>query len=158
MPEVSQGADAPCNPRGACHNCRVAALSAEGSDPRVHPERDALGLELRRWFTSSEPALGYVVTKHPYGFQSDPGGVVGARVVLTVDDPGDVPNALADARHRSGGPITVWVDDRARCARLDRSLRDAGCRPIKSVTHLALVGSLSARPGPASLTVHDIVL
>jgi GNAT superfamily N-acetyltransferase len=124
----------------------------------VHPERDALGLELRRWFTSSEPALGYVVTKHPYGFQSDPGGVVGARVVLTVDDPGDVPNALADARHRSGGPITVWVDDRARCARLDRSLRDAGCRPIKSVTHLALVGSLSARPGPASLTVHDIGL
>jgi GNAT superfamily N-acetyltransferase len=136
-------------------------VTAATDDPRepqaVHPEHAALQRELTSWFTNSAPALGYVVVTQWYGYLSAPGGVLGARLILTVEDPGDVARALDDARRRSGGTLTVWVDDRARCGRLDRALQDAGCRPIKSVSHLALVGELAARPGPASLTLHDVV-
>jgi GNAT superfamily N-acetyltransferase len=122
----------------------------------VHPEHDAVHLELRSWFTTSEPALGYVVTKHWYGHLSGSGGVLGARLILTVDDPGELAAALEDARSRTDGPLTIWVDARERCRRLDRALQDAGCVPGNAVTHLALVGELAARPGPAGLTVHDV--
>lgn len=132
--------------------------SDEGTPRGVHPDHDAVRVELRSWFTSSEPVYGYVVTKRPYGYLSEPGGVFGPRLILTIDDPGDVPQAIGDATDRSDGPLVVWVEGRARCARLDRSLQDAGCKPVKSVTHLALVGELSARPGPASLTSHDVDL
>jgi len=130
----------------------------EGTPRGVHPDHDAVRAVLRSWFTSSEPAYGYVVTKRPYGYLSEPGGVFGPRLILTVDDPADVPQAIGDAADRSDGPLAVWVEGRARCARLDRSLQDAGCKPVKSVTHLALVGELSARPGPTSLTIHDVDL
>jgi GNAT superfamily N-acetyltransferase len=132
------------------------ATGASREPHAVHPEHAALQRELRSWFTNSAPALGYVVATQWYGYLSEPGGVVGTRLILTVEDPRDVARALDDARQRSGGVLTVWVDDRARCGRLDRALQDAGCKPIKSVSHLALVGGLAARSGPPSLTVHDV--
>jgi GNAT superfamily N-acetyltransferase len=143
-------------PGDRCHNDRVTAANEGRATADVHPDHDAVHLELRSWFTTSAPEIDYVVEEQWYGYLSGPSGSAGSRLILTIDDPDHAARALGDARHRAGGPVTVWVDDKARWRRLDRSLRDAGCRSVKSTTHLALVGELSARPGPASLTVHDV--
>jgi GNAT superfamily N-acetyltransferase len=139
-----------------CHNDRVTAANERHAATDVHPDHDAVHLELRSWFTTSAPEIDYVVEEQWYGYLSGPSGSAGSRLILTIDDPDDAARALRDVRQRAGGPVTVWVDDRARCQRLDRTLRDGGCRPVRSTTHLALVGELSARSGPASLTVHDV--
>jgi GNAT superfamily N-acetyltransferase len=137
----------------------VTIVHGEGLPNRAaHPEHEALHLELQRWFRTSEPALDYVVTKHWYGYLSELRSVLGARLILTIDDPGDLAAALEDARRRSSGAVTIWVDDRERYGHLDHALRASGCLPGKSVAHLALVGELTARPGPASLVVHDVDL
>jgi GNAT superfamily N-acetyltransferase len=133
----------------------VTSDSPEGRATR-HPAHDDVSAELRSWFTTSVPELGYVATEQWYGSVSESGSAMGTRLILTVDDPREVAAALGEARRRVGGPITVWVDDRARHVRLDRALRAAGCAPAKATVHLALVGALAARPGPRSLTAHDV--
>jgi GNAT superfamily N-acetyltransferase len=108
------------------------------------------------WFTTPAPEIGYEVSEHWYGYQSDldPGR---ARVILRVDEPDRVPAALADARAASGTrALTIWVDDRERAARLDTALRRSGGQPGEATTHLALVGPLTGRAGPEHLVIKRI--
>ena len=70
--------------------------------------------EVSGWFTTSAPEIGYEVSGHWYGYQAGLGPAQ-ARVILRVDDPGQVPAALADARAAGGArTLTIWVDDRER--------------------------------------------
>jgi GNAT superfamily N-acetyltransferase len=127
-----------------------------GRRPVVHPEHDAVAREVGGWFTSPAPEIGYEVSEHWYGYQSDlsPGQ---ARVILRVDDPGRVPAALADARAASGTrALTIWVDDRERAARLEAALRRSGGQPGEATTHLALVGPVTGRAGPEHLVIKNI--
>ena len=129
------------------------------SEPRslVHPEHDALQRELRSWFTNSAPTIGYFVSKHWYGYLTEPDSCFGARLILDVEEAEQVPEALAEAKSACPNQeITIWVDDRERVRRLDRSLRELGCRPAKATTHLALVGRLNTRKGPENLEIKTV--
>ena len=145
--------------RTACQYVVVDEASDPGKParrPSVHPEHDAVAREVRGWFTTSAPEIGYEVSEHWYGYQSDLSPVQ-ARVILRVDEPDQVPAALADASVASGmSALTIWVDDRERAARLDVALRDRGCQPREATTHLALVGPVTGRAGPGHLVIERI--
>jgi GNAT superfamily N-acetyltransferase len=124
--------------------------------PSTHPEHDAVAREVSGWFTTSAPEIGYEVSGPWYGYQSNLGPAQ-ARVILRVDDPGQVPAALADTRAASGTrSLTIWVDDRERAARLDAALRRSGCQPAEATTYLALVGPVTGRAGPEHLVIESI--
>jgi ribosomal protein S18 acetylase RimI-like enzyme len=122
----------------------------------AHPEHDAVAHEVSGWFTASAPEIGYEVSEHWYGYQSEigPGQT---RVILRIAAPGQVPAALADAAAASGpGTLTIWVDDRERAALLDGALRGAGCQPGDATTHLALVGPMTGRTNAGRLVVRSV--
>jgi GNAT superfamily N-acetyltransferase len=135
---------------------RDGASPGQSARPAAaHPEHDAVALEVSGWFTASAPEIGYEVSEHWYGYQSELGSE--ARVILRVGEPGQVPAALADAAAASRtGALTIWVDDRERASRLDRALRLAGCQPGDATTHLALVGPMTGRAGPGELVVQSV--
>ena len=128
-----------------------------GDDPRTHPHHDAVAREVRGWFVNSAPEINYVVHEHWYGYQSNREGPIGARLVLTVDDPLRVADAVDEARSESvAQDLTIWVDDRQRAAKLDDALLKIGAESVKATTHLALVGTLNAAAGPASLVLERV--
>ena len=121
-----------------------------------HPDHDAVAREVSGWFTTSAPEIGYRVSEDWYGFRSDLSATE-TRVILRVGEPDQVAAALAAARAASGSrALTVWVDDRARAARLDAAVRAAGARPGPATTHLALVGSIQAQAGPPGLVLQPV--
>ena len=123
----------------------------------VHPNHPELTRELRSLFTTSAPEIGYRVEELRCGHLGELGGDMGARLLLGVDAPDQVPAALDDARKLCGPQeITVWVDERARPARLDEALRSCGCQPGTATTHLALVGPMADRRGPEHLVVENV--
>lgn len=135
----------------------MATRADPSSRPPRHPEHDDVAAELRGWFTRPIPEIGLTVSEEWYGSLSVAAGWVEPRLILTVDEEADVARALAEAQAAIGmRPLAIWVDDRARCARLDDALRAAGAAPVKATTHLALVGELHAASGPDDLVVEDV--
>jgi GNAT superfamily N-acetyltransferase len=123
----------------------------------VHPEHDEVSREVRRWYNSAVPEIGLDGAAHWFGFACMIGADQ-ARVVLSIDDPAEVPAALAAARAAcAAGSFMVMVDDRDRAARLDAALRAHGCSYDESTTFLALTGPMvSPAPGPGQLEVARI--
>lgn len=112
--------------------------------------------EVRGWFTASAPEIGYQVSEHWYGCRADLSRAQ-TRIILRINQPDQVPAALADATADSGGrTLTIWVDDRRRAARLDAALRHNGCQPDEATTHLALVGTMRGHAGPEHLMIETI--
>lgn len=64
--------------------------------PLAHPEHDALAREVRGWFTTSAPGIGYEVSEHWFGHLGNLGPAQ-ARVILGIDAREEVPAALASA-------------------------------------------------------------
>jgi hypothetical protein len=123
----------------------------------THPAHDEVAAELRGWFTTSTPELGITVEDAWFGYVSDADGAGYPRVLLTIDDPDEVVRALESVRRiRSAEGFGIWIDDRDRASRLEDALVAAACRPVKSTTHLALVGEVRADPGPDDLEVHVV--
>lgn len=122
----------------------------------MHPAHDAVTRAVSGWFTASTPDIDSVVTEHWYGFQ-DNLSATRSRVILRIDEPDQVPAALAEMQV-AGGPraVTIRVDDRQRAVTLDLALRRGGCAPGDATTHLALVGSMTARTGPDSLEIESV--
>jgi GNAT superfamily N-acetyltransferase len=122
-----------------------------------HPEHDAVSQEVRRWYNSSFPEIGLEGTAHWFGFTCRT-GTDQARIVLSIGDPAQVPDALAAGR--TACPArghTILVDDRDRAARLDPALRAHGCHYEEATTFLALPGPLlSPAAGPENLDVTTI--
>jgi GNAT superfamily N-acetyltransferase len=139
---------------------RIEAVK-DAAEPGVsrlpaHPEHGAVASEVGGWFTTSAPEIDYQVSEHWYGFQSQLSPTE-TRLILRVDDPEDVAPALAAATTASETrTLTIWVDDRARAARLDAALRNCGSQPGDATTHLALVGPMTARAGPEHLTIESV--
>src|SRR5579863_5641158 len=123
----------------------------------LHPHHDALHRELRGWFTTSAPDIGYFVSERWYGYLTDPGSAYGARLILDVAEGEQVSEAVIDAtRAWPKERISIWVDDRDRVRRLDGALRKLGYRPAKATTHLALVDRLEASKGPEDLVIEGV--
>jgi GNAT superfamily N-acetyltransferase len=112
--------------------------------------------EVRSWFTTPAPEIGYQVSEHWYGHLSNL-SPARARVILTIDAPGQVPAALAEASSACGHrALTIWVDDRDRAALLGPALGASGCQISDATTHLALVGRMTGRARPDGLVVASI--
>lgn len=132
----------------------ASAMTEAHADPAplAHPDHDAVAAELRSWYTTSTPEAGIEVTEHPFGYLSNADHPDPTRLLLTVDDPEEVPGALAEAAGLHGAAaLTVVVDDRARASRLARALRSSGCTLVKAVTNLANVGEFPEVSGPSDL-------
>ncbi|HLX78157.1 MAG TPA: hypothetical protein VKR27_04675, partial [Acidimicrobiales bacterium] len=123
----------------------------------VHPHHDALRRELRGWFTTSAPDIGYFVSEHWYGYLTEPENAYGARLILDVEEGKRVSEALEEARRAwPNERISIWVDDRERVRLLDGPLRELGYLPTKATTHLALVDRLDASEGPEDLVIEGV--
>lgn len=144
--------------RGKCDHGRMGTTGASEALHEVrHPAHADIEATLRSWHTTSVPEVGIIVTEAWFGYLSNADGDETPRVLLTIDRPEDIPAALASARSSWDAPeYFIWVTDRARGSRLDRALRDAGCEPVKAITHLTLVGELRAHPGPDALVLDDV--
>ena len=116
-----------------------------------HPHHDLIAAEVRSWYTDwtgrapgpsgSAPDLGIRVEEAPYGYLRDGPGGAGRRLVLTVDEPEEVEEALAAAGDFYGGErFDVWVDDRERAERVEPELARAGYHAPDATVVLALVG------------------
>lgn len=127
----------------------------------AHPDHEAVAAEVRSWYTDwpgrgpgpagSVPDIGIVSHHRSFGHLRDGPGRWDRRVVLTLDDPGGLGDALRSAeQHYGTAAFDVWVDDRARAAVLEPGLVAAGFRPPEDNTVvLALVGPLrSERDAP----------
>ena len=111
--------------------------------------------EIRGWFTTSAPEIGYEVGEHWYGYLSELSETT-ARLILVIDDPGRCrppwprPGRPAGtANSRSG-----WTTGSGRPGSTGRCV--AGGQPDQATTHLALVGAMAAQAGPENLVVETI--
>lgn len=133
----------------------MTGTAEETGGPQRHPSHEAIAGELRSWFTTSAPEIGYEVSSHWWGHLGRFKGLA-ARLILQVDTAGELTRALDEVRGDSSGELTIWVDDRERAGRLDSHLLGAGCRREQATTHLALVGEVRAIPAPADLLVEEV--
>lgn len=130
--------------------------SAFGRGDR-HPDHEAVTAEVVRWFTNSEPSIGYRATDTWYGYLCDFGPLGGDRVILRLEESRRLPAALSEIRAGTRGrSLDIWVDDRERDESLGRALVAAGCERLNATTHLALVGELAASQGPEGLVIEPV--
>ncbi len=121
-----------------------------------HPDHDAVAAEVRSWFRTSLPEIGFVVEERWFGVLSELGADE-VRVILDVAAPEDVAPALADLAFREpASATTLWVDDPARDVLLRGALEAAGYRTTTATTHLALVGAIAAEAGPDGLVLEQV--
>ncbi len=107
------------------------------------------------WFTTSAPAAGYEVSRHWFGHIGRFAGPSPVRLIPRLE-PAQLAAALREASFLAGGPLSVWVDDRQRAARLESGLIELGYLPQPATTHLALVGEVRSEPGPAGLRIEAV--
>lgn len=131
-----------------------------------HPQHDLVAQEVRSWYTywpgqapgpaRSEPDVGVRTRREAFGYLREGPGPAGRRIVLTLDEPVDVPAALDSAARLYGTEaFDVWVDDRGRAAVLEAALA-AGFQAPDNTIVLGLVGPLRAARGPAGLEVREV--
>lgn len=115
------------------------------NDSMKHPEHERLRQEVRSWFTTSRPDLGYHVERRRFGFYRH--RTVPPDMSLIVVDsltPNEAREFVGDARgYFSNRPVEIWVDDRALDAAVGPALLAAGCSQERANVSLAHVG---ARP------------
>jgi len=107
-----------------------------------HPEHDRLHEEVRSWYQTSMPELGYDVVRRRFGFyrrhaENPDSGLV----IVEPMTPDEVPEFLADASsYFNRRAVNIWLNDRGLDAKLGRALVLAGACADKENTHLAHVG------------------
>jgi GNAT superfamily N-acetyltransferase len=122
-----------------------------------HPDHEVVAEEVRGWYTSSTPEIGLRVIRESFGFLGHSDQASLRRLVLTVDDPLEVADALgAAAEFYGGSEFEVWVDDRARAERLSPALGAVGRHKLQDTVILALVGAIRTGPAPEGLAVEDV--
>jgi ribosomal protein S18 acetylase RimI-like enzyme len=107
-----------------------------------HPEHDRLREEVRSWYRTSIPELGYRVEQRRSGsyrrHAEDPDSAL-----IIVDDlsPDEVPEFLADASsYFDNRVVNIWIEDQKTDATLGPALIAAGASKDKANIHLAHVG------------------
>lgn len=106
-----------------------------------HPEHDRLREEVRSWYRTSIPELGYHVEQRQFGsyrrHAEDPDSGL-----IIVDDlsPGKVSELLADAGSYFDNRVNIWIEDERHDATLGPALIAAGASKLKANVHLAHVG------------------
>lgn len=123
-----------------------------------HPEHDRLREEVRSWYRTSWPQLGYHVEHRRFGYyrrhaeHPDPGLII--IETLAVDE---VPEFLADASsYLDNRPASIWFEDKDLDRTLGPALVAAGCVIDKANVHLAHVGPCPDRVQLPGVTVEPV--
>jgi ribosomal protein S18 acetylase RimI-like enzyme len=115
-----------------------------------HPEHDRIRDEVRSWYRTSIPELGYTVARRRFGvYRRHADNPDSGLVIVAAVAPDEVPEFLADASsYFDKCAVQIWTDDKDLDATLGPALVAAGCAIEKANTHLAHVGP---RPEPAPM-------
>src|SRR5579863_9784442 len=127
-----------------------SANAPSGRAP-VHPAHDDIVRQVDRWFTTSLPLIGYEVAPTWFGYVGT-FDATATRVILRVDDPRLVADALTEATWARRRAVSVWVDDPERARILESALIARGCSKQAATEHLALVGDVAVTSACAGLT------
>jgi ribosomal protein S18 acetylase RimI-like enzyme len=116
-----------------------------------HPEHDRVREEVRSWYRTSSPELGYEVVRRRFGFyrhqaESPNSGFV----IVDALTPDEVQEFLTDAcKYFDDRAVNVFLDDKDLDLALGPALVAAGVSLGKATTYLAHVGP---RPEPFQLS------
>lgn len=128
------------------------------STHRRHPEHDRLHDEVRSWYQTSAPALGYRVDRRRFGiYRRQSENPDSGLVIVGSMAPDAVAEFLADARvYFDNRAVSIWIDDKDLDATLGPALVAAGCAIEKANTHLAHVGPRPERVELSGITVEPV--
>ena len=123
-----------------------------------HPEHERLSEEVRSWYRTSTPELGYQVVQRRFGsyrrHAEDPDSGL---IIVDAISPDEVPEFLADATSYFGQrAVNIWIEDRKPDATLGPALIAAGAASDKENTHLAHVGTRPERFQLPGITVERV--
>ena len=112
------------------------------STQRRHPEHDRLVEEVRSWYRTTMPELGYRFERRRFGLYrrnvEDPdSALVIVKSVVTAE----IPEFLADiSRYFGNRAVSIWLDDKDLDTTLGSALVSAGASRDEASTYLAHVG------------------
>ena len=123
-----------------------------------HPEHERLSEEVRSWYRTSTPELGYQVVQRRFGsyrrHAEDPDS---ALIIVDALSPDEVPEFLADATsYFDKRAVNIWIEDKNLDATLGPALIAAGAASDKENTHLAHVGQRPERFQLSGITVENV--
>lgn len=122
-----------------------------------HPEHDAVATEVASWYTTSAPAMGYLLETRWCGLFTTPASVLGPRVILRLPGDASIDQAIVEVRSAFGDEeVEIWIEGRADSDRRQSTLEEAGCSLHARTLYLALVGRLQASAGPEGLQIEDV--
>ncbi len=123
----------------------------------LHPEHDRLMEEVRRWYQTPCPEMGYQVERRVFGFYNRnlKASHPGTNQVFVRDlTPESVPVFLAEARsYFQSHPVQIWVEDPDTDAVLGPALLGGGCTAGGTQVYLAHVGEVPLIPSVRGLTL-----
>ena len=125
-----------------------------------HPEHERLSEEVRSWYRTSTPELGYHVVQRRFGsyrrHTEDPDS---ALIIVDALSHDEVREFLADASSYFGQrAVNIWIEDRKPDATLGPALIAAGVASDKSNIHLAHVGLRPDRFQLSGVTVERVTV
>jgi GNAT superfamily N-acetyltransferase len=127
-----------------------------------HAVHDRVAEEVRSWYRTSFPEMGYRVERRRFGFYGrnyrSPGS---GRIVVEALTPRDVPELLEDARqyfdaHQQASAIDIWLDDEDADGTLGPDLVAAGCTRRSATIYLAHVGPRPTVPERPDVTIEAV--
>ncbi|HEY6298575.1 MAG TPA: GNAT family N-acetyltransferase [Candidatus Binatus sp.] len=123
-----------------------------------HPEHDLLHQEVRSWYRTSAPQLGYYLVQRRFGFyRHHANHPESGRIIVEALTPGEVPELLADASsYFDNRAVDVWLDDKDLDAAVGPALVAEGCSIDKAITYLAHVGPRPERVQLPGVTVEAV--
>jgi ribosomal protein S18 acetylase RimI-like enzyme len=123
-----------------------------------HPEHDRLRQEVRSWYQTSMPELGYDVARRRFGsYRRHAENPDSGLIIVEPMTRDEVPEFLADANSYFGNrTVNIWIDDTDLDATLGPALVAAGAAAEKANTHLAHVGPAPERIQLLGVTVEPV--
>lgn len=123
-----------------------------------HRDHDRLRAEVRSWYRTSMPELGYQAVQRRFGsYRRHAENPDSGLIIVDAMTPDEVPQFLADAvSYFENGAVNIWLDDKDLDAALGPALVAAGALKDTANTHLAHVGLRPERFQSSAVTVEAV--
>jgi ribosomal protein S18 acetylase RimI-like enzyme len=123
-----------------------------------HHDHDRLRAEVRSWYRTSAPQLGYHLVRRRFGsYRHHANHPESGRIIVEALTPSEVPEFLADASsYFNNRAVDVWLDDKDLDAAVGPAIVAAGCSIDKAITYLAHVGPRPERVQLSGVTVEAV--
>jgi ribosomal protein S18 acetylase RimI-like enzyme len=123
-----------------------------------HPEHDRLREEVRSWYRTSIPELGYHAQQRRFGsYRRHAEGQDSALIIVDDMSPDEVTEFLADASsYFEKRVVNIWIEDKKTDATIGPALVAAGASKLKANVHLAHVGARLERFQLSGVTIERV--